>query len=63
LKGEDRCTLLMHHDNAARRGIADNDVFPVKSAADEIRVPQITACLSRHRLIGLCRWANRSRVS
>jgi anaerobic selenocysteine-containing dehydrogenase len=39
MKGKDRCTLLMHHDDAARRGIAAGDVVTVTSAAGEIRVP------------------------
>ena len=39
MKGKDRCTLLMHPDDAARCGIADDDVVTVKSAAGEIKVP------------------------
>jgi anaerobic selenocysteine-containing dehydrogenase len=39
MKGRDRCTLLMHPDDAARCGIADSDVVTVKSAAGEIKVP------------------------
>jgi anaerobic selenocysteine-containing dehydrogenase len=39
MKGKDRCTLLIHPDDAARCGIADNDVVTVKSAAGEINVP------------------------
>jgi anaerobic selenocysteine-containing dehydrogenase len=39
MKGKDRCTLLIHPDDAAGYGIADNDVVTVKSAAGEIRVP------------------------
>ncbi|MCA2249919.1 molybdopterin-dependent oxidoreductase [Mycobacterium intracellulare] len=39
MKGKDRCTLLIHPDNAARCGIADNDIVTVKSEAGEIRVP------------------------
>jgi len=39
MKGKDRCTLLMHHDDAARRGIAAGDVVTVTSAAGEIQVP------------------------
>ena len=39
MKGKDRCTLLIHPDDAARRGIADDDVVTVKSAAGEITVP------------------------
>jgi anaerobic selenocysteine-containing dehydrogenase len=39
MKGKDRCTLLIHPDDAARCGVADNDVVTVKSAAGEIRVP------------------------
>lgn len=39
MKGKDRCTLLIHPDDAARCGVADGDVVTVKSAAGEIRVP------------------------
>ncbi|AFC44051.1 MULTISPECIES: molybdopterin-dependent oxidoreductase [Mycobacterium] len=39
MKGKDRCTLLIHPDDAARCGIADNDIVTVKSEAGEIRVP------------------------
>lgn len=39
MKGKDRCTLLMHPDDAARCGVTDNDVVTVKSAAGEIKVP------------------------
>ncbi len=39
MKGRDRCTLLMHPDDAAGHGVTDNDVVTVKSAAGEIRVP------------------------
>lgn len=39
MKGKDRCTLLIHPDDAARCGVADNDVVTVKSQAGEIKVP------------------------
>jgi anaerobic selenocysteine-containing dehydrogenase len=39
MKGKERCTLLIHPDDAARCGIDDNDVVTVKSAAGEIKVP------------------------
>jgi anaerobic selenocysteine-containing dehydrogenase len=39
MKGKDRCTLLIHPDDAARRGITDSDIVTVKSEAGEIRVP------------------------
>ncbi len=39
MKGKDRCTLLIHPDDAIRCGIADNDVVTVKSEAGEIKVP------------------------
>lgn len=39
MKGKDRCTLLIHSDDAARCGVADGDVVTVKSAAGEISVP------------------------
>jgi anaerobic selenocysteine-containing dehydrogenase len=39
MKGKDRCTLLIHPDDAARCGVAEDDVVTVKSAAGEIKVP------------------------
>lgn len=39
MKGKDRCTLLIHPDDAARCGVGDNDIVTVKSEAGEIRVP------------------------
>jgi anaerobic selenocysteine-containing dehydrogenase len=39
MKGKDRCTLLIHPDDAARCGITDSDIVTVKSEAGEIRVP------------------------
>jgi anaerobic selenocysteine-containing dehydrogenase len=39
MKGKDRCTLLIHPDDAARCGVADDDIVTVKSAAGEIKVP------------------------
>lgn len=46
MKGKDRCTLLMHPDDAARCGVSDNDVVTVKSEAGEIKVPvEVTAAI------------------
>lgn len=39
MKGKDRCTLLIHPDDAARCGITDSDIVTVKSEAGEISVP------------------------
>ncbi len=39
MKGKDRCTLLIHPDDAARCGIADDSIVTVKSEAGEIKVP------------------------
>lgn len=39
MKGKNRCTLLIHPDDAARCGVADNDIVTVKSEAGEIKVP------------------------
>jgi len=39
MKGRDRCTLLIHPDDAASHGVTDHDVVTVKSAAGEITVP------------------------
>ncbi|MEY2452863.1 MAG: hypothetical protein QOD92_2437 [Acidimicrobiaceae bacterium] len=39
VKGKDRCTLLIHPDDAASRGLADGDVASVSSEAGTIEVP------------------------
>jgi anaerobic selenocysteine-containing dehydrogenase len=39
MKGKDRCTLLMHPADAARCGVAADDIVTVKSEAGEIKVP------------------------
>lgn len=39
MKGRDRCTLLIHPEDAARCGVADRDIVTVKSEAGEIKVP------------------------
>jgi anaerobic selenocysteine-containing dehydrogenase len=39
MKGKDRCTLLIHPDDAARFGVGDDDIVTVKSEAGEIKVP------------------------
>lgn len=39
MKGKDRCTLLIHPDDAARCGVTDDDIVTVKSEAGEIKVP------------------------
>ncbi|WP_082983227.1 molybdopterin-dependent oxidoreductase [Mycobacterium sp. 1423905.2] len=39
MKGKDRCTLQIHPDDAAERGITDDEVVTVKSEAGEISVP------------------------
>ena len=39
MKGKDRCTLLIHPDDAARCGVTDNEIVTVKSEAGEIKVP------------------------
>ena len=39
MKGRDRCTLLMHPDDAAKRGVAAGDTVSVASAAGRIQVP------------------------
>ena len=39
MKGRDRCTLLMHPDDARSRGLSDGDVVAVKSQAGRIEVP------------------------
>lgn len=38
MKGRDRCTLLIHPADAARYGVADDEIVTVKSAAGEIKV-------------------------
>jgi len=39
MKGRDRCTLLMHPDDAASRGVAAGDTVCVVSVAGQIEVP------------------------
>ncbi|MCW2518742.1 MAG: anaerobic dehydrogenase, typically selenocysteine-containing [Mycobacterium sp.] len=39
MKGRDRCVLLMHRDDAERRGLVSGDVVSVVSSGGEIRVP------------------------
>jgi hypothetical protein len=39
MKGRDRCTLLMHRDDAARLGLHDGDLVAVTSAGGRIDVP------------------------
>jgi anaerobic selenocysteine-containing dehydrogenase len=39
VKGKPRCTLLVHPDDAAARGIVDGDTVAIRSRAGEIRVP------------------------
>ncbi|OBA62668.1 molybdopterin dinucleotide-binding protein [Mycobacterium sp. 1100029.7] len=39
MKGKDRCTLLIHPDDAARYGVSDGDVVTVQSEAGQIKVP------------------------
>ena len=39
MKGRERCTLLMHRDDAGRRGVANGDVVTVTSSAGRIDVP------------------------
>jgi anaerobic selenocysteine-containing dehydrogenase len=44
VKGRDRCTLLMHPDDAASRGLADGQAVSVRSRVGALRVPlQVTA--------------------
>ncbi|WP_431235613.1 molybdopterin-dependent oxidoreductase [Mycolicibacterium psychrotolerans] len=39
MKGRDRCTLLMHPDDAASRGVAAGETVSVQSSAGRIEVP------------------------
>jgi len=39
MKGKDRCTLLMHTDDATARGLSDGAVVCVASAAGQVEVP------------------------
>jgi anaerobic selenocysteine-containing dehydrogenase len=39
MKGRDRCTLLMHPDDAASRGVSGGDTVTVRSSAGRIEVP------------------------
>jgi len=40
-KGPERCTLLMHPDDAARRGLATGDIAAVRAAGRELRAPVV----------------------
>jgi anaerobic selenocysteine-containing dehydrogenase len=39
MKGRDRCTLLMHRDDAVKRGVATGDIVTVTSTSGHIEVP------------------------
>ena len=39
VKGKDRCTLLIHPEDAKRTGVADGSPAQVSSAAGTIEVP------------------------
>jgi anaerobic selenocysteine-containing dehydrogenase len=39
MKGRDRCTLLMHDDDAAKRGVTTGDLVAVTSSGGRIEVP------------------------
>jgi anaerobic selenocysteine-containing dehydrogenase len=39
MKGKDRCTLLMHDDDAEKRGLATGDLVTVTSSGGRIEVP------------------------
>ena len=44
VSGRPRCTLLIHPDDAAARGVTDGDVVQVRSATGAVRVPvEVTA--------------------
>ena len=39
MTGRDRCTLLIHPDDATRRGLADGDLARIRSQAGSVEVP------------------------
>jgi anaerobic selenocysteine-containing dehydrogenase len=39
MKGKDRCTLLMHDDDATKRGVVTGDLVTVTSSGGQIEVP------------------------
>jgi anaerobic selenocysteine-containing dehydrogenase len=48
MKGRDRCTLLMHPDDAHRCGVVHGDIVAVRSQAGEIEVPvEVTDAIKR----------------
>ncbi len=48
MKGKDRCTLLMHDDDAKRRGLQTGDLVTVTSAGGHIEVPvEVTDAIMR----------------
>ena len=42
VKGPERCTLLMHPDDARKRGLAAGDRVEVRSRAGAVEVPLST---------------------
>lgn len=48
MKGRDRCTLLMHPDDAHRCGVAHGDIVTARSQVGEIQVPvEVTDAIKR----------------
>jgi anaerobic selenocysteine-containing dehydrogenase len=48
MKGTDRCTLLIHDDDAAKRGLSTGDRATVTSAGGQIEVPvEVTDAIMR----------------
>jgi anaerobic selenocysteine-containing dehydrogenase len=46
MKGKDRCTLLIHGDDAKKRGVTTGDLVTVTSAGGQIEVPvEVTAAI------------------
>lgn len=46
MKGRDRCTLLMHDDDATKRGVRTGDLVTVASSGGQIEVPvEVTAAI------------------
>ncbi|MDT5243318.1 MAG: hypothetical protein QOD36_694, partial [Mycobacterium sp.] len=39
MKGKDRCTLLMHGDDATKRGVTTGDIVTIASSGGQIEVP------------------------
>ena len=60
MKGKDRCTLLMHTDDAVKHGVVTGDVVAVTSAGGRIEVPvEVTEAIMPRRGVDAARLGSR----